>query len=300
LYEYISLNFIDTVEKVSQGRIKVTRYEPGVLVAPLEALDGLGKGMFEASVIFPGYNTGKNPISHVEMGLPYSWQDQESSWLSYNKFGLKELLRKEYAKFNVFWLAGGSVNDVYSIASVEPIRKIADIKGKKIRSWGIMAEYVKMLGGTPVNIPAGELYMALKLGTIDGCLSTDWYLESFKLGEVLKYYLKPNPVNVAGNVSVNMDAWMALDEPLRIALRTALEKAWWSWMAGYGSERRHIANSILPQKYGVQYLTLPPEEVEWIKKESKKLWEPKRKISPIVGEAIKTVEKSLEYLQGDN
>lgn len=299
LYKWVSLPFIETVEKVSQGRIKVTRYEPGTLASPTQTLDGLSKGMFEVAVLFPGFNTGKLPISLVEMGMPYSWFNLETSWTALNKFGLKDLLRKEYAKVNVYWATGGGTNDVSSIATIKPVRRIADLKGKKIRAWGIMADYVKMLGATPVSIPPAELFMALKLGTIDGSANTDWYLDAFKLGEMTKYYLLPNPVNPAGNVSINMDAWMALDEDLREALAKALEDSWWGWMSGYGAERLQIANTVLPQKYGVQYLTLPPEEVEWIEKQARiKLWDPKRKISPAVNEGIDILIKTHEYLRG--
>lgn len=289
--------FIETVEAVSQGKIKVTRYEPGALAGPLQVLDALGKGMFDAAFIYPGYYVGKIPLCYVEQGLPFGWTNQEVAWLSYRKFGLEKMLREEYAKQNVFWACGGTINDQYNIASVKPIRKISDANGMKIRAIGVYGNYVKELGATPVVIPSGEMYMALKLGTIDGFLGAAWFLESLKLGEVCKYYLLPSTNAIGANFSINMDSWNKLPEKLKEALKVALERSFWESAVSYGAERKYIHEKLVIEKYGVEYTRLPKdEEKELINKSQKKIWAKIASKSPECAKGVEIVKKSRQYL----
>ncbi|MFB3895105.1 MAG: hypothetical protein ACE14V_02265 [bacterium] len=63
----------------------------------------------------------------------------------------------------------------------------SSIKGKKIRAaGGALSYYVEAIGGTPVPVPYSEVYMAMKLGTVDGFMQGIVDLEDQKLKEVTK------------------------------------------------------------------------------------------------------------------
>ena len=53
-----------------------------------------------------------------------------------------------------------------------PIRSAADVEGKKIHASGMRAKWMSALGASVVTLPGSELYMAMKLGTIDGITYT--------------------------------------------------------------------------------------------------------------------------------
>ena len=68
----------------------------------------------------------------------------------------------------------------------EPVNKLEDLKGKKIRTFGSNAEFMKLLGGTPVAMPMGDAYDAISKGVADGAMLAYEALEGWKLGEVIK------------------------------------------------------------------------------------------------------------------
>jgi len=75
---------------------------------------------------------------------------------------------------------------------------------------------VKQIGGSPVVVPGPEMYMALKLGTIDGAIYGLETLWPQKLYEVWKYYVTvPNLNSIVGSYLINLDKWKALPEENR-------------------------------------------------------------------------------------
>jgi TRAP-type C4-dicarboxylate transport system substrate-binding protein len=71
----------------------------------------------------------------------------------------------------------------------KPIRKIDDLKGLKVRVPSKdQADLIAALGGTPVSMPASEMYRALSTGIVDVLLVPSTVISSFKIGEVAKYY----------------------------------------------------------------------------------------------------------------
>jgi TRAP-type C4-dicarboxylate transport system substrate-binding protein len=294
---HITLNVMKAIEEITQGQIKITRYEPGAFVGPLEALDGLSKGMYDMAAFYPGYYVGRIPLANVEQGLPFGWTNLESAYTSYRKFGFEKLLREEYAKRNIFWLTGGTLNDIYNIGSSKPIRKLADAKGMKIRAVGVYGDYVKLFGATPVVIPSGELYMALKLRTIDGQLGSPYYYETHKLGEVLKYYLLPNTNNIGFNLCVNMSSWNKLPEKTRNLVVEMLSHAFWAFSVSYGEERKYTTDKLILEKYGVEYTTLPKDEEKWVIEESQKtIWSKIAGLDPACAKGVEIVKQSREHL----
>jgi len=293
----ITNRFIKTVEQVTNGKVKITRFEPGAFVNALGAFDGLSKGMYDAAAFYPGYYVGKIPLANVEQGLPFGWTEQEVAYVSYQKFGLEDLLRKEYAKHNIFWVSGGTLGDIYNVGSTKPIRKLADAKGMKVRAIGVYGNYVRLMGAAPVVIPSGELYMGLKLGTIDGMLGSPYYYETHKLGEVLKYYLMPSTNRIGFNISVNMDSWNKLPDEYKPLIKEAARRAFWAGTLEYRSRVLNITYNININKYGVEYTTLPQEEQEWLIKETqKKIWPGIAKLDAACAKGVEIVRKSREYL----
>jgi len=173
---YLNIPLMKWVEEVSNGRIKVTRYEPGALASVMETYDALSRGVFDAAALYPGFYTGIMPEGNVEQGLPWGWSDAKSHTISLFKFGLFDIMKKVYAKHNLHLLAHYPMGDVYNVGTVKPVTKLDDLKGLKIRAVGSYADYVKALGASPVSIPYGEMYMAIKMGTIDGYLAIRDYL----------------------------------------------------------------------------------------------------------------------------
>lgn len=292
---YLNKPFINWIEQISNGRIKITRYEPGSLASVNDSYDALGRGVFDMAALYPGAYTGIMVEGNVEQGLPWGWVDAKSQVISLYKFGLFDIMKKVYAKHNLHLLAHYTMGDVNSIGTIKPVTKLSDLKGMKIRAVGSFAEYVKALGASPVSIPYGELYMALKMGTIDGYLASAGGLETQKLGEVVHNFLLPTTNSIGFIVAVNQQSWDALPADLKHILDMSAPQAAVEISAIYsGTVERSMV--VAREKYGVKFHTLSPEEQQKAIKISMPIWDRQATKSPESKKAVESIKETLKYL----
>ncbi|MSQ18441.1 MAG: hypothetical protein EXR39_02495 [Betaproteobacteria bacterium] len=107
----------------------------------------------------------------------------------------------------------------------QPIRTLADWKGKKFRVYGSeSADLAKALGAAPVSIPFGEVYTALQRGVVDGAMTSATNAEPMKFFEVSKFM---NFWNLSGGstewLATNMKAWNALPKDLQDVVQASLK-----------------------------------------------------------------------------
>ncbi len=293
--KYLNLPLIDWIHKVTNGRIQITRYEPGGLASVNDTLDALSKGVFEAGYMYPGFYTGAVPECNVEQGLPWAWTDAKAQTLNLFQFGLFDIMKKAYARQNIHLLTENTQGDVYNIGTVKSVTKLDDLKGMKIRAVGIYADYVKALGASPVSIPYDELYMALKMGTIDGFLASSGALISNKLGEVIHHYLLPSTNSIGAVVGINVKAWNALPTDLQELLdRTAPQASLYFSTVYSGIVENSHAEST--QKYKVQFHTLSQADQNRAIALSMPIWDSVATKSPGCKQAVDSLKATLRYL----
>ncbi len=212
----VTQGWIDWVAKETKGRLIIKRSEPGALVSQADSFRAVKSGMIEGlGVYFSAQHAGMVPEANIESGLPFAWPTTRDSHYAFYHLGLYEEFSKIYAKHNLIWFPV-VFGDIYHLGTTFPINRPEDLKGKKIRAIGIYGDYVRALGGTPVVIPGQEMYMALKLGTIDGVVYGLQGLSEWKLEEVLKYYVvEPSLSAIPVAMFINMDKWKELPEDIR-------------------------------------------------------------------------------------
>jgi TRAP-type C4-dicarboxylate transport system substrate-binding protein len=95
----------------------------------------------------------------------------------------------------------------------KPVAKMDDLKGLKLRTpGGHQTNYVKALGGEPVFMPPGDVYMAIETGTIDGIVTCPPVVLAFKLHEVAKYGVVTTFGCVSEGMAMNMNTWNKLPD----------------------------------------------------------------------------------------
>ena len=281
--------FIELVDKMSGGRIKIENFPPGALAPPNEILQALGQGMFEMSASAGAYAAGSIPAAYLEFGVPGGPRTFGEFAAFFRNTGFLELLREEYAKQNVYFIAP-LIDEWYGMISSKPVRKLEDFKGLKVRATGLVAKMFAELGASPVFIPLAEVYTGLSMGTIDAVSFADpdshW---DMKLMEVAKYEIAPPVMVSAGNLIMNLDVWKSLPEDLQQIIEAA---AWEISFKIYAATR--VATFEVLEKmnkdYGVELITLPPEEVE-------KWDEVKRKVWTEVSSKGPSAKKAVELMQ---
>ncbi|MFC1971568.1 TRAP transporter substrate-binding protein [Chloroflexota bacterium] len=118
---------------------------------------------------------------------------------------------KQLENHNVILYYNGFGNPAVMHSTV-PIRSLAEMKGKKVRSGGATeSELTTLLGGTPLAVSPPETYIALQQGVADAAwFGPDAAAYAFKFYEVAKYMIDVPIGGSAAYFLVNKDAYNAL------------------------------------------------------------------------------------------
>ncbi len=206
------LDIGDKLEKVSGGNIQLKAFEPGALVPPTECFDGVAKGSLDVCWSVSAYDYGKNPALVVFSALPFGPEWPEL--LAYFYYGGgKEMYEQLYAKDNIKPLVCGGTVAEGSAWTRKEVNSASDFKGMKFRIMGLAARTLEKLGTQSQLLPAGDIFPALELGTID---ATEFAMPAIdlKLGfyQVAKHYYWPGwhqPATLY-HLLINMERWKSL------------------------------------------------------------------------------------------
>lgn len=156
------------VKIASEGKIRIKLYDPGKLVAPFEILDAVSTGKVGAGYATAGYWAGKMPAAPLFSAVPFGPEAPEYiAWFYYGN-GMK-LYQKMYdrAGYNVKVHLCGVIAPETSGWFAKPINSPADLKGLKMRFFGLGGQVMQKLGVSTTLLPAGEIFPALEKGAID-------------------------------------------------------------------------------------------------------------------------------------
>ena len=175
------------LEEVTEGRIDVQLFPGHQLGNVTEMVDGVQVGTIEISMLPPGFFKGVDPRFQVA-DVPGLFDDiaHISRALSCPDFR-EPFLRLAEDK----GMIGVAIFDYgpTAYASIEPIRTLADFKGKKIRVLATDVEraVIDEFGGTGIPMDMGNVIPALQRGQLDGIRSTIVVLAALKFFDVTKY-----------------------------------------------------------------------------------------------------------------
>jgi len=261
--------FAELVRSISGGRITVEVYYAGELgIAVTDIVDAVARGTVEIGMFYTSYLAGVDPVFALAGGKPGPLSNSHD--VLYYATKLFDLVNATFAKFGVVAIGPMVFGDVEILVSRVPVSSLKDIKGRVFRSSGLAAVFWSRLGLQTMMLPAGELYTALQLGTIDGLEWTD-YVANYRMGfhEVAKYVVEPTPgynlhseATVHAYLIVNPSVWRELPEDLRQIVRAACAATYY-WTAYYVP----ALNKEYRQKWieaGATIVRLPQEDLERI------------------------------------
>ncbi len=211
------------ITDMSNGRINVKVYGAGELVPAFEVFDAVSRGTAQIGHGSAYYWKGKIEEAQFFSTVPFGMNAQEmTAWLYYG--GGMELWRETYEPFGIVPAAAGNTTVQMAGWFNKEINSAADLKGLKMRIPGLGGEVLKRAGGTPVNLPGGELFTSLKTGAID---ATEWvgpYNDlAFGLHKAAKYYYYPgwHEPGTTLEAIINKKALDALPKDLRMIVENA-------------------------------------------------------------------------------
>ncbi len=217
------------VGEMTGGRVEMVVHEPGALVPPLEMLDAVSAGTVESGFGPAGFWAGKMPAAPLFSSVPFGPEAGEYVAWMYHGGGL-ELEQRMYdeAGFDVVPLPCALLAAETSGWFRRPIESVEDLKGLKMRFYGLGGQVMQDLGVAVSVIPGGEIFQALEKGVLDG---TEYSMPAIdeKLGfyraAPYNYYPGWHQQATILELLINKTAWKALSAADQAVLRNACKAA---------------------------------------------------------------------------
>lgn len=190
-YHIAGLAFAKAVEEKSKGTLEVKIFPLGQLGGERDITEGLQLGTIDLQATSLGVTGTFIRVLNI-YNLPFIFKGPDHFMkVTHGPLGqwvLNEVI-KEGEKVNLKPLSIAGPAFRVPMNNVRPITKLEDFKGLKIRTMEVPLhkDAYRALGASPVPLPFGELYTALKTGVVDGNENGPATLEAMKFYEVQKY-----------------------------------------------------------------------------------------------------------------
>lgn len=220
--------FARVVAESSKGRIKGEVYINNQLARGEGAmLEGIQLGTIDLAPVGSAPIGGIFEPAFLPLDLPFLWSSREQAWKVMEGPIGDELLKKMEAKGVKGLCWGGGWGFRNMLSNVRPIVVPEDMKGQTIRvqESPIYVAMMKELGANPVPMAYGEVYLAMKQGTIDGMELPVFTAVSDKFNEVTKFYSLTKHTYPPIAWFTNLRKYQALAPDLRQAVDAAAKAA---------------------------------------------------------------------------
>lgn len=286
------------IEDASGGRITIHVYGAGELVPAFEVFDAVSRGTAQIGHGAGYYWKGKIPAAQFFSATPFGMNAMErNAWMFYG--GGEDLWRKVYAPFNLIPAAAGNTGVQMGGWFNREINSLSDLEGLKMRIPGLGGEVLQRAGGTPVNLPGGEIFTALQTGSID---ATEWvgpYNDlAFGLYQAAKYYYYPgwHEPGTCLEAIFNKDAFDQLPADLQSIVLMAARTVNENMLAEY-TARNHQALETLINDHGVELRKFPDEVLARLKALSKEVLDDVAASDPLAAEVYESQQRFQEQVQ---
>jgi TRAP-type mannitol/chloroaromatic compound transport system substrate-binding protein len=207
---------------ISDGEIRLRFYEPGALVPAFEVFDAVAEGAIEAAWSTPGYWADKIPAAPLFSAVPFGPTAPEYiAWFYFG--GGQELYEEIFEEFNIHPMICGVISPEASGWSKEPVESIEDLRGLRLRFFGLGAKVLEKMGASTRLVAGGDVHPALERGSIDaGEFSTPAVDHHLGFHQVAEHYYLPgwHQPSTMLELLINAEAWEALDEQTKVMFET--------------------------------------------------------------------------------
>jgi len=162
--------YVERVEKMSGGRLKIDLLPAGAVVAAFQVLDAVNDGVLDAAHSVPVYWYGKSKAaSFFGTGPVYGGSATTMLAWFYQGGGadLYRELTQEILGMNVYGYLGFPMFAQPFGWFKNEVNTIADIKGLKYRTVGLAADLMQAMGMSVAQLPGGEIVPSMERGVID-------------------------------------------------------------------------------------------------------------------------------------
>jgi len=177
----------------------------------------------------------------------------------------------EFKDVKVLYLGGMCPYDLH-MTKGNDVRKLSDIKGKKIRASGaVHTKIVKAFGGLPVGMPAPEIPIAMQKGTIDGQFQFQDFITAFRTDRMTASITKIGVSSLTFATVMNKKMWNKLPADIQAMIDDMAPK-YSIFLGKLHDDEAKIALGLL-NKAGAKLIELPAGDMEAFGKIFSPMWQ---------------------------
>ena len=244
------------VKEVSDGKLTISINGPEA-VPPFEQLQPVSAGVFDILYTHGAYHVGSRGLALAADSIDVDLDKRRES-------GVWRFLDEYYQKTHSLKLLALTTQGTqgYHCYLRRPLSPENDWKGRKIRGVVSYHGVIRALGGEPVVLPMGEVYVGLERGVMDGSCGPAAGMLALRHYEVAKHRLEPTFGIVNVIFAMNGNRWRGLSE----------QQQKWLLDAGQRTEveAARVGNEIVAEEraklaeHGVQVARLPDDKGKMI------------------------------------
>ncbi|UUY10092.1 TRAP transporter substrate-binding protein DctP [Pseudomonas sp. J452] len=290
LAEHVIKPSIEAFNKVAEGQMEIQLYFADQLVPTGELFRAMQKGTIDA--VQSDDDSIAAPVDIAVFGgyFPFASRYSLDVPVLFEQYGLRKIWEEAYAEVKgVTWLGAGAW-DPCNFATVEPVKSLADLKGKRIFTFPTAGKFLTRFGIIPVTLPWEDVEVAIQTGELDG-IAWSGITEDYTVGwaNVTKYFLTNNISGAwIGSYFANSERWAEVPEQLKTLFKLCMDSSHYyrqHWYWG-GEAKLRVEGDKL------KLTTIPAEEWKTVEDEAHKFWEEIAKTSP---RCAKVVEIFKQY-----
>ena len=212
------------VSAESDGTVDAKLFPANAIATSRNMWDRTLSGVVDIGYVSPAYVAGKFPRSGVTE-VPFLVDKSIDSSLAFWNMIDHGSLAREFGEVKV--LAAFVYPSTGLAAAAEPIRRVADMKGKKIAVGNrLTGELVQALGAAPITVVYSETYESLNRRTVDAVAVGFTGIQPLKLYEVAKHYTTVLLGSTNVILAMNKDSYAKLPERGKAAVDRNSGEKW--------------------------------------------------------------------------
>ena len=223
--------YIERVEKMSKGRIKIDLLPAGAVVGAFQVLDAVNDGVLDAAHTVPVYWYGKHKAASLFGTGPVFGGSATTMLAWFHNGGGKDFYREltqDILGLNVYGFYGFPMPAQPFGWFKNPVTRVSEVTGFKYRTVGLAADLMQKLGMSVAQLPGGEIVPAMERGVIDAFEFNNPSSDlRFGSQDVAKNYILSSYHQASESFEFlfNKDVFDGLDDDLKAILEYGVEAA---------------------------------------------------------------------------
>lgn len=221
--------YVERVERMSGGRLKIDLLPAGAVVGAFQVLDGVNDGVIDAAHTVPVYWYGKHKAASLFGTGPVFGGSATTMLAWFHQGGGKDFykeLTQDILGLNVYGFYGFPMPAQPFGWFKNPVTKVSDIQGFKYRTVGLAADLLQSMGMAVAQLPGGEIVPAMERGVIDAFEFNNPSSDMrFGAQDVAKNYMLSSYHQASESFEFlfNRDVFDGLDDDLKAILEYSVE-----------------------------------------------------------------------------